>query len=115
MHRDMMPHFELYQPDSVQGALDLAHAIGPGAWFLAGGNDSLDWFKDRNKRPAAVIELAGIKELYGIRETADAYATVDYSGTDMLDPDTDGDGILDGARRHGPRRAEQPVRDRPAR
>ena len=71
MHRDMMPHFELYQPDSVQGALDLAHAIGPGAWFLAGGNDSLDWFKDRNKRPAAVIELAGIKELYGIRETAD--------------------------------------------
>jgi xanthine dehydrogenase YagS FAD-binding subunit len=71
MHRDMMPHFELYQPDSVQGALDLAHAIGPGAWFLAGGNDSLDWFKDRNKRPGAVIDLAGIKELYGIRETAD--------------------------------------------
>jgi xanthine dehydrogenase YagS FAD-binding subunit len=71
MHRDMMPHFELYQPDSVQGAIDLAQAIGPGAWFLAGGNDSLDWFKDRNKRPAAVIDLAGIKELHGIRETAD--------------------------------------------
>ncbi|HEY1899433.1 MAG TPA: xanthine dehydrogenase family protein subunit M [Steroidobacteraceae bacterium] len=70
MHRDMMPHFELYQPDSVQGAIDLARAVGPGAWFLAGGNDSLDWFKDRNKRPAAVIDLAGIKELYGIRETA---------------------------------------------
>jgi xanthine dehydrogenase YagS FAD-binding subunit len=69
MHRDMMPHFELYQPDSVQGAIDLAQAIGPGAWFLAGGNDSLDWFKDRNKRPAAVIDLAGINELYGIRET----------------------------------------------
>jgi len=71
MHRDMMPHFELYQPDSVQGAIDLAKAIGPGAWFLAGGNDSLDWFKDRNKRPDAVIELAGIKELQGIRETAE--------------------------------------------
>ena len=71
MHRDMMPHFELYQPDSVQGALDLAQAIGPGAWFVAGGNDSFDWFKDRNKRPDAVIDLAGIKELYGIRETAD--------------------------------------------
>jgi xanthine dehydrogenase YagS FAD-binding subunit len=70
MHRDMMPHFELYQPDSVQGALDLAQAIGPGAWFLAGGNDSLDWFKDRNKRPTAVIDLSGIRELYGIRETA---------------------------------------------
>ena len=71
MHRDMMPHFELYQPDSVQGALDLAQSIGPGAWFLAGGNDSLDWFKDRNKRPAAVIDLSGVRELYGIRQTAD--------------------------------------------
>jgi xanthine dehydrogenase YagS FAD-binding subunit len=71
MHRDMMRHFELYQPDSVQGAIDLAQTIGPGAWFLAGGNDSLDWFKDRNKHPDAVIELAGIKELYGIRETAE--------------------------------------------
>ncbi len=71
MHRDMMSHFELYQPDSVQGAIDLAQAIGPGAWFLAGGNDSLDWFKDRNKRPSAVIDLAGIRDLYGIRETAE--------------------------------------------
>jgi xanthine dehydrogenase YagS FAD-binding subunit len=71
MHRDMMPHFELYQPDSVQGALDLARSIGVGAWFMAGGNDSLDWFKDRNKRPDAVIDLTGIRELYGIRETAD--------------------------------------------
>ena len=71
MHRDMMPHFELYQPDSVQGALDLARAIGPGAWFLAGGNDSLDWFKDRNKRPDAVIDLSGIAELYGIRPSAE--------------------------------------------
>jgi xanthine dehydrogenase YagS FAD-binding subunit len=69
MHRDMMPYFELYQPDTVDGALDLLHRIGEGAWLLAGGNDSLDWFKDRNKRPAAVIELAGIQGLSGIRET----------------------------------------------
>jgi xanthine dehydrogenase YagS FAD-binding subunit len=69
MSKDMMPHFELYQPDTVDGALELAKRIGPGAWFLAGGNDSLDWFKDRNKRPAAVIEIAGIKTLAGIRET----------------------------------------------
>jgi xanthine dehydrogenase YagS FAD-binding subunit len=71
MSKDMMPHFELYQPDSVEGALDLAKRIGAGAWFMAGGNDSLDWFKDRNKRPAAVIEIAGIKTLSGIRETPD--------------------------------------------
>jgi xanthine dehydrogenase YagS FAD-binding subunit len=71
MQRDMMPHFELYQPDTVEAALDLAKRIGDGAWFLAGGHDSLDWFKDRNKRPKAVIEIAGIKALSGIRETAD--------------------------------------------
>ena len=71
MARYMMPHFELYQPDTLDNAIDLARRIGKGAWFLAGGNDSLDWFKDRNKRPTAVIELAGIKELSGIRETAE--------------------------------------------
>ena len=71
MSRDMMPHFELYQPDTLDSAIDLANRIGKGAWFLAGGHDSLDWFKDRHKRPTAVIEIAGIKELSGIRETAD--------------------------------------------
>lgn len=71
MHRDMMPHFELYQPSTVADAIDLAKRFGSGAWFLAGGNDSLDWFKDRNKRPTAVIEIAGIQSLYGIRDTAD--------------------------------------------
>jgi xanthine dehydrogenase YagS FAD-binding subunit len=71
MPHDMMPHFELYQPDTLDNAIDLARRIGPGAWFLAGGNDSLDWFKDRVKRPTAVIEIAGIKDLEGIRETAD--------------------------------------------
>jgi xanthine dehydrogenase YagS FAD-binding subunit len=71
MHRDMMPHFELYQPGTVEDAVELAQRFGTGAWFLAGGNDSLDWFKDRNKRPAAVIEIAGIQSLYGIREIVD--------------------------------------------
>jgi len=66
----MMPYFQLYQPATLDGALELAQRLGPGAWFLAGGNDSLDWFKDRNKRPAAVIELAGIESLYGIRDSA---------------------------------------------
>lgn len=71
MSRDMMPHFELYQPDTLENAIDLARRIGKGAWFLAGGNDSLDWFKDRHKRPTAVIDITGIASLKGIRETAD--------------------------------------------
>jgi xanthine dehydrogenase YagS FAD-binding subunit len=69
--KDLMPHFELYQPDTLDNAIDLANRIGAGAWFLAGGHDSLDWFKDRVKRPTAVIEITGIKDLAGIRETAD--------------------------------------------
>jgi xanthine dehydrogenase YagS FAD-binding subunit len=38
---------------------------------MAGGNDSLAWFKDRAKRPVAVIDITGIAELKGVRETAD--------------------------------------------
>ena len=70
MSRDMMAHFELYQPSTLENALDLAKRLGSGGWLLAGGNDSLDWFKDRAKRPTGVIDLGGIEALKGIRENA---------------------------------------------
>ncbi|MFS8607176.1 MAG: xanthine dehydrogenase family protein subunit M [Gammaproteobacteria bacterium] len=69
--RDMMPGFELYQPDTLEGALDLLGRFGSDGWALAGGNDSFDWFKDRVKRPRYVVDLTGIEALKGIRETAD--------------------------------------------
>ena len=69
MSKDMMPHFELYQPASLDDALALLDRFGEGGWPLAGGHDSLAWFKDRTKSPEAVIDLAGIQELVGIRET----------------------------------------------
>ena len=69
MPRDMMPDFELLQPTTVADALSLADRHGKDAWLLAGGNDSLAWFKDRVKRPKVVIDLSGIAELKGIRET----------------------------------------------
>lgn len=71
MMKDMMQGFELYQPADLQNALSLTDRFGKDGWKLAGGNDSLDWFKDRIKRPKAVIDLGGIKELRGITETAD--------------------------------------------
>jgi len=71
MSKDMMPMFELYQPTDVANALDLADQLGEGGWALAGGQDSLDWFKDRAKRPKAVIDLSRVADLHGIRETAD--------------------------------------------
>ncbi|HZF29588.1 MAG TPA: xanthine dehydrogenase family protein subunit M [Gammaproteobacteria bacterium] len=71
MSRDMMGAFELYQPDTVDGAVALLEKFGKDGWALAGGNDSLDWFKDRVKRPKYVVDLAGISTLKGIRESAD--------------------------------------------
>ena len=68
MSKDMMPGFQLLQPDSVDGAIDLLANAGEGGWALAGGNDSLDWFKDRVKRPEVVVDLSGLTELSGIRE-----------------------------------------------
>ena len=71
MSRDMMGAFELYQPDTVDGAVTLLEKFGKDGWALAGGNDSLDWFKDRIKRPKYVVDLGGIAALKGIRESAD--------------------------------------------
>ena len=39
---------------------------GSDGWVLAGGLDTFDWFKDRIKRPAAVIDLGGVDEIRGI-------------------------------------------------
>ena len=71
MIKDMMRPFELYQPADLANALELAGRLGEDGWLMAGGNDSLDWFKDRVKSPKAVIDLGGVTELKGISETAD--------------------------------------------
>jgi xanthine dehydrogenase YagS FAD-binding subunit len=71
MLRDTIPNLELYQPDNLETAFELLNRFGSDGWPLAGGYDSLDWFKDRTKQPKAVIDLAAIVELRGIRETAD--------------------------------------------
>ena len=71
MAKDMMPQFELYQPTDLATAVDLLGQHGENGWRLAGGQDSFDWFKDRAKRPEAVVDLSGIEELKGVRETAD--------------------------------------------
>jgi xanthine dehydrogenase YagS FAD-binding subunit len=66
--RDGMPPFDLYQPTSTEDALALAGRLGAEAWLLAGGLDSLERFKDRIKRPTAVIDLGRIEALRGVRE-----------------------------------------------
>ena len=71
MAKDMMPAFQLFQPDDLESAFSLLDKFGDRAWILAGGQDSFDWFKDRGKRPEAVIDIGSIAALKGVRETAD--------------------------------------------
>lgn len=66
--KDAMAGFELFQPTDLDTALESAARFGASGWILAGGYDSLDWFKDRVKVPEAVIDLSNIAELHGIRE-----------------------------------------------
>jgi len=68
MLRDMMPHFDLYQPDSLETALDLTDQLGVNGWIVGGGQDSWDWLKNRVKRTQAVVDLSGIAALKGVRE-----------------------------------------------
>ena len=69
--RDVMPAFQLFQPTSVTDALKLLHEHGSEGWVLAGGMDSMDWLKDRIRKPKAVVDLSGIEELRGIRSNGD--------------------------------------------
>ena len=69
--RDMIPAFELFQPTNVDDAIELLTRYGEDGWVLSGGLDSFDWFKDRIKRPAAVVDLVNVDELRGVRASSD--------------------------------------------
>ena len=68
---DVMPDIELYQPTDEASALALANTLGSDGWLLGGGQDTYGWLKDRNKTPAAMIELTQVDAWKGIKETAD--------------------------------------------
>ena len=69
--RDVMPAFDLLQPNSITDAQKLLQQHGADAWVMAGGLDSFDWLKDRIKRPKVLVDLSGIDELKGVRATND--------------------------------------------
>jgi len=71
MIKDVMPAFELFQPTQLKDAFALLERYGKDGWKMAGGYDSLSWFKERAKKPKAVIDLTNIAEMKGVRETAD--------------------------------------------
>jgi xanthine dehydrogenase YagS FAD-binding subunit len=69
--KDVMPSFELFQPTQLKDAFALLDRFGKDSWKMAGGYDSLSWFKERAKKPKAVIDLSNIAEMKGVRETPD--------------------------------------------
>ena len=56
--RDIIPAFELFQPATVDDAVRLTEKYQEDYWVLAGGLDSMDWLKDRLRRPRYVIDLS---------------------------------------------------------
>lgn len=68
---DVMPDVQLYQPVEVGDALNLAEQYKTDGWILGGGQDTYGWLKDRAKTPAALIDLNGVEDLKGIRQTDD--------------------------------------------
>jgi xanthine dehydrogenase YagS FAD-binding subunit len=68
---DVMPVFELFQPTTVDDTLALLETYKKDAWVLAGGLDTFDWLKDRNKRRKVVVDLSGVEELRGVKTTDD--------------------------------------------
>jgi xanthine dehydrogenase YagS FAD-binding subunit len=68
---DVMPDVQLYQPVELDDALNLLDRHGRDGWLLGGGQDTYGWLKDRAKHPKAMIDLNGIGELQGIRDTGD--------------------------------------------
>ena len=66
--RDIIPAFELFQPTTVDDAVRLVEKYRDDYWVLAGGLDSMDWLKDRLRKPRNVIDLSRIAELVGVKE-----------------------------------------------
>src|SRR5437016_5867803 len=67
--RDIITAFELFQPASIDDAVRLIDKYRGDYWVLAGGLDSMDWLKDRLRRPRYVIDLTQINELVAIKDT----------------------------------------------
>jgi xanthine dehydrogenase YagS FAD-binding subunit len=68
---DVMPAFELFQPSTIDDTLALLDGYKTSAWVLAGGLDTFDWLKDRNKRAGVVVDISGVAELKGVTASSD--------------------------------------------
>jgi xanthine dehydrogenase YagS FAD-binding subunit len=81
---DVMPVFELFQPTTIDDTISLLDKYKKDAWVLAGGLDTFDWLKDRNKRPKIVVDLSGVEALKGVKVMADGGIEIG-AGTTLTD------------------------------
>ena len=61
--------FDYHKPDSVDEAVALLGRFGQDAKILAGGHSLVPMMKLRLAEPANLIDVNGINDLKGIRET----------------------------------------------
>jgi len=66
-----LPQFELFEPETLAGALALLAEHGEAAQILAGGTDLVPNMKHELFTPKVVVSLARIGELHGVRAEAD--------------------------------------------
>jgi 4-hydroxybenzoyl-CoA reductase subunit beta len=68
----LLPRFELHRPESLAAVLALL-AANPGARVVAGGTDLITNLRHGLAAPSALIELAHVPELSGIRAESEAF------------------------------------------
>ena len=78
---DVMPAFELFQPATIDDTVALLDRYKKAAWVMAGGLDTFDWLKDRNKRPEVVVDISGVQELKGVGAASDGGIEIGASTT----------------------------------
>src|ERR1700736_609193 len=78
---DVMPVFELFQPTTIADTVALLEKNRKDAWVMAGGLDTFDWLKDRNKHPEVVVDISGVQELRGVKAASDGGIEIGASTT----------------------------------
>ena len=93
MSRDMMPAFELYQPDTVKGAVDLLGKFGKEGWAVAGEDGltvaldlALDAELELEGRARELIHrVNGMRKDAGLELTDRIVLTLPESESELLD------------------------------
>jgi 4-hydroxybenzoyl-CoA reductase subunit beta len=71
-----LPKFEVARPTTVSEAVTLLSEAGPAAMIVAGGTDLLPNMKHELFTPDLLVSLAGIPDLFGVREDASGWIAI---------------------------------------